>query len=325
MKKGFCIVLSTVLAVMSFAACNKNTVIDEDAITYINEDGSAYVEVTDKNGEAVTDAEGETVTSVLNKKDVSKLEKEKSKASKNEKADETTTAGIANLEDLANSDMQITANQDDLLITEKPKPTTTAKAGEKTTKSENTTTTTSAPKKDTLREKVIVNVIKTKKFTLKTNIVSNGTKIPATIAFDGNNLCMDITYSGWNMRLLSLDGKMYLVFPALKMYSESGDSDDTLGDFSSLNAEQNYVKTSTVDDKKSGTKYTCEEYYSDGAAIRYYFDKNNNWKRWESIDEDGNATAFEVSEFSGKVDSKLFSLKGFTKLSEDNISSLLGQ
>lgn len=300
MKKSFCIIFATLLAVTSFAACNKKDTVDENATTYTNSDGSAYVEVTDKNGEAVTDKNGETVTSVLSQKEASKLEKDKSKASgKTDKSSTTksggkqTTTGLAGLEDLANSDMQITAAPENTL----PEGTTVKKT-----------------EKKTLRETVIEKVIKTQKFTLKTDIVSGDQKIPATIAFNGNDLCMDITYSNWNMRLVSVDGKMYLVFPALKMYAASGDSEDMLGNFSDLSADQNYVKTTKVDN------YTCEEYSSEGATIKYYFDKHDNWKRWESIDEDGIATVFEVSEFSGKVDSSLFSLKGYTQLSDDALS-----
>ncbi len=306
MKKGFCIILATLLAVMSFAACGKKDVADAD-VTMTNAEGSAYVEVTDKNGESVTDASGETVTSVLSDKEKEKIEKEKSKSEKKNGSDsaskknskgETTTTGLAGLEDLANSDMVVTAAPENTL----PEGTTVKQTSKKT-----------------LRETVIEKVIKSKKFTLKTDIISGDTKIPATIAFDNDNLCMDVTYSGWNMRLLSLDGKMYLIFPALKMYAESGDTDDTLGNFADLNSEQTYVKTTKVED------YTCEEYSSEGATIKYYFDKDENWVRWESVDSEGTATVFEVSSFTDEADSKLFSLKGFTKIDEEALAGALGQ
>lgn len=305
MKKGFCIVLATLLAVTSLAACGKKNAVDADSTTHTNADGSAYVEVTDKNGEAVTDKEGETVTSVLSDKEVSKIAKEKSKEDKKNSSTTSTkksgngeTTTIGSFEDLANSDMEITAAPENTL----PEGTTVKEVSKKT-----------------LRETVIVKAIKNQKFTLKTNIVSGENKIPATIAFDGEDICMDVTYSGWNMRLLMLDGKTYLIFPAMKIYYDAGESEDTLGNFSDLGSEQTYVKTTKVGD------LTCEEYSSNGATIKYYFDKDENWTRWESVDEDGTATVFEVSSFTDKVDSNLFSLKGFTKLDESALAKALGQ
>lgn len=297
-KKGLCIFLSILMIAVSFVACGKkNPGSSDELITKVDENGVTYVEVTNENGEAVTNADGEVVTSVISDGAGNTTQANANTASKTQ-----GTTGANGLPDF-DDDMDVTAAKEDLLPT--GKEVTTKKSA------------------STLRDDVIVKIIKSGKFTMKTNIISGGNKIPATIAFNNKDFCMDTTYSQFNMRVLAKDGKMYLVLPALKMYYESSDGDATgLGaiDFSTLgDDDQKYIKTTEVDN------LTCEEYSTDGGTVKYYFDSSKNWKRWECIMEDGTLTAFEITSFSNKVDSSLFSLDGLNKLDQKALEALGNQ
>lgn len=302
MKKSICIILSALLIVCSFAACGKKDSLPDKDSTKVNDEGKIYVELDE------TDENGVPKTSILSDKEIEKLDKETTdkdsdKSSTTKKANGTTAGSNSNTSDEDFSEPEMTAKPEDLLPT-----------GKDTTNTE----------KAKLRDSVIGSVVKKGKFTISANIISGDSKTPTTIAMSDNKLAMDISVSGIVMRVLLMDDKMYCVMPSVKYYFELGEGEyGELGSIGDITAQQTYVKTTTV--KDGSTTLTCEEYKTDtGSTNKFYFDSKNNWTRWEIIDGTGDSqqiVIFEISSFSGKVDSSLFNLSGYTK---QDLSALAG-
>lgn len=288
MKKGLCIVLSALMIAFSFASCGKKDVSDEP--TKIDENGSAYVEVTDKDGKEVT--------SVLSDKDKSKADK---KAAKDNK--ETTTADASEIASKAEGAISGFTNVDEKDI----------QSDKKDLIKDGTST-----KKTSLRDDVIIKTSKTGKFTLKAKIkASSGENTPVTCVTNGKKFAYDMTMNGSQVRIIMDGNNLYLLLPSLKWYVKMSTDDiglESMDDMMSnlANSEDKYVGSTKV--TVNGTEYTCEEYKnSDGRITKYYFDKNNNWKRIEGINGD-EVTIMEIDSFSGKVDDSVFSLKGYTDM-----------
>lgn len=288
MKKGLCIVLSALMVAFSFASCGKKDISDEP--TKVDENGSAYVEVTDKDGNEVT--------SVLSDKDKSKADK---KAAKDNK--ETTTADASELASKAEGAMSGFTNVDEKDL----------KSDKKDLIKDGTST-----KKTSLRDDVIIKTSKTGKFTLKAKIkASSGEDTPVTCVTSEKKFAYDMTMNGSQVRIIMDGNNLYLLLPSLKWYVKMSTDDiglESMDDMMSnlANSEDKYVGSTKV--TVNGTEYTCEEYKnSDGRITKYYFDKNNNWKRIEGINGD-EVTIMEIDSFSGKVDDSVFSLKGYTDM-----------
>ncbi len=288
MKKGLCIVLSALMIAFSFASCGKKDVSDEP--TKIDENGSAYVEVTDKDGKEVT--------SVLSDKDKSKADK---KAAKDNK--ETTTADASEIASKAEGAMSGFTNVDEKDL----------KSDKKDLIKDGTST-----KKTSLRDDVIIKTSKTGKFTLKAKLkASSGEDTPVTCVTNGKKFAYDMTMNGSQVRIIMDGNNLYLLLPAIKWYVKMSTDDiglESMDDMMSnlASTEDKYVGSTKV--TVNGTEYTCEEYKnSDGRITKYYFDKNNNWKRIEGINGD-EVTIMEIDSFSGKVDDSVFSLKGYTDM-----------
>ena len=288
MKKGLCIVLSALMIAFSFASCGKKDVSDEP--TKIDENGSAYVEVTDKDGKEVT--------SVLSDKDKSKADK---KAAKDNK--ETTTADASEIASKAEGAISGFTNVDEKDI----------QSDKKDLIKDGTST-----KKTSLRDDVIIKTSKTGKFTLKAKIkASSGENTPVTCVTNGKKFAYDMTMNGSQVRIIMDGNNLYLLLPAIKWYVKMSTDDiglESMDDMMSnlASTEDKYVGSTKV--TVNGTEYTCEEYKnSDGRITKYYFDKNNNWKRIEGINGD-EVTIMEIDSFSRKVDDSVFSLKGYTDM-----------
>ncbi len=288
MKKGLCIVLSALMIAFSFASCGKKDVSDEP--TKIDENGLAYVEVTDKDGNEVT--------SVLSDKDKSKADK---KAAKDNK--ETTTADASEIASKAEGAISGFTNVDEKDI----------QSDKKDLIKDGTST-----KKTSLRDDVIIKTSKTGKFTLKAKIkASSGENTPETCVTNGKKFAYDMTMNGSQIRIIMDGNNLYLLLPAIKWYVKMSTDDiglESMDDMMSnlASTEDKYVGSTKV--TVNGTEYTCEEYKnSDGRITKYYFDKNNNWKRIEGINGD-EVTIMEIDSFSGKVDDSVFSLKGYTDM-----------
>lgn len=295
MKKGLCIVLSALMIALSFAACgNKKDISDEP--TKVDANGSAYVEVTDKDGNEVT--------SVLSDKDKAKADK---KAAKDNK--ETTTVNASELvsqaENIANGISKI--DEKDL------------KSDKKDLISTGTET-----KKTSLRDDVIIKTTKSGKFTLKATIkASSGENTDITCSVNDKAFAYSASLNGVSTKVIIENNSFIIAFPDYKWYYKTTSEDIGFGSIDDImsgisNEENKYVGSTKV--KVDGAEYTCEEYKnSDGMVTKYYFDKNNNWKRIESIDGDV-ITIMEINSFTNKVDSSIFSVKGYT-----DITPLIGQ
>ncbi len=272
----------------SFAACGKKNVSDEP--TKVDENGSAYVEVTDKDGNEVT--------SVLSDKDKAKADKNAAKDNK-----ETTTANASELASKAENAMSGFTNIDDNDI----------KSDKKDLIKDGTST-----KKTSLRDDVIIKTSKTGKFTLKAKIkAASGEDTPVTCVTSDKKFAYDMTMNGSQVRIIMDGDNLYFLLPSLKWYVKMSTDDlglESMDDMMSnlTNTEDKYVGSTKV--TVDGTEYTCEEYKSsDGTVTKYYFDKNNNWKRIEGISGD-EVTIMEIESFSGKVNNSIFSIKGYTDM-----------
>lgn len=284
MKKGLCIILSALMLIFTFASCGKDEV--DDTPTKVDNDGNAYVEVTGEDGE--------TATSVLSNEEKSKIDKKKESTTKGdsaateadvEKALSQVQKEYEGLEDLDENDFK--SDKGDLI-------------------QEGTSI-----KKTTLREDVVLKQFKDGKFTLKMKLKSSSAEeMPMTVASDGEKLAADVTMKGASIRLLIQDDGVYAVLPSAKLYIKyTSDEIGGLEDLKNLaNTNDSFVSSTKV--KLDGKDATCEEYKTtDGITMKYYF-VNNEWKRMETISGE-DVAIYEIESLSSKVDSNLFSLKGY--------------
>ena len=287
MKKGFCIVLSLVMVLASFAACKK---IDNERPTNTNSNGDTYINVTDKDGKDVTDAAGDVVTSVINGDGQSKEDKT-NKTNKNDKTAATngnTPTLPSEFDQILNAEkFNPIAKPDDLL-------------------EEGTT----VAKKTTLREDIIGKSFEDKKFTLSMNIVGESGEMPATIVSNGKDFALSVDYQGMPIKMIIKDGKTYIAFEmGAKFYMETDEIIDA-GEMTPNSEKHTYVGTSNV--KDNGKTYVCEEYKTEsGLTVKYYF-LDKKWVRYEAINGD-EVAIFKVNEFKNKADKSAFDLKGYTK------------
>lgn len=287
MKKGLCIILSALMLIFTFAACGKDEA--DNTPTKVDDEGNAYVEVTGEDGE--------TATSVLSNEEKSKIDKKNESTTTKKNSDSATDAAdieealsqvqkeYEGLEDLDENDFK--SDKSDLI-------------------QEGTSI-----KKTTLREDIVLKQFKDGKFTLKMKLKSSSTEeMPMTVACDGEKLAADVTMKGASIRLLIQDDGVYAVLPSAKLYIKyTSDEIGGLEDLKNLaNTNDSFVSSTKV--KLDGKDATCEEYKTtDGTTMKYYF-VNNEWKRMETISGE-DVAIYEIEQLSSKVDSNLFSLKGY--------------
>lgn len=156
-------------------------------------------------------------------------------------------------------------------------------------------------------------IMKSGKYTMKTIIDNNGKPTPTMLEVNGANIAATIVYEAITMRFLILDGKGYMVFPTMKVYSEMSEPIDI---DMSQSKDSTYIGSEYV--TTNGVKYVCEHYKSsDGATSDYYF-LNGEWKMFSST-ADGETLTQEITAFYTGVDESSFSLKGLTKVNLDNL------
>lgn len=316
MKKGLCIVLSALLIAASFSACGKKNESDTQ-VTKIDENGQVYVEVTDKKGENVTDAEGETVTSIISKKAETPSDESKKEEKESTKAKDKTTlpdAGEVDEDDVDTDIIEGFTKNDLLDMT----------AAEKDLYKEGTTI-----KKTTLFEDKVKKVLESRRFTLDISVTSEGQQMPMRLTFDKDRMYVDVNMNGLQAGILYMDNTAYILLPNIlknkKICMEYEEADDMMSEmfsaFGDVSSNNKYVGSSKV--KVGSTKYTCEEYTDgNGGTFKYYFD-GKDWKRYECITEEG-SVIYEINDFSSKINEDLFSLKGYQKLSEEQMAKLMG-
>lgn len=288
MKKGLCIILSALMIAFSFASCGKKDVSDEP--TKVDENGSSYIEVTDKDGNEVT--------SVLSDKDKAKADKNAAKDNK-----KTTTVNASEFASKAENAMSgfTNVNEEDM------------KSDKKDLINKGTET-----KKTNLRDEVIKKISKSGKITLKANIIAaSGENTDITCVSSNKKFAYEVTMKGSKIRMIIDNTDLIIVLPDYKWYYKTTSEDmglDNIDDIMSniTSSEDKYVGSTKV--TVNGTEYTCEEYKnSNDVTTKYYFDKNNNWKRVETIDGDS-ITIMEIQSYTNKVDNSIFSVSGYTDI-----------
>ena len=148
------------------------------------------------------------------------------------------------------------------------------------------------------------------------------------------------TLLGSKMRMLYVDNTVYMLYPEkkraanLSAFAEGEDGLDgispneminTFDQFGSKLADENDLKATRVKDGKN--EYLCATYTVDEdelgrTTMKYYFLKGE-LKRLEVASEQGNSV-FEIDTFSGRVDSSLFSTKGYAQLNMGDMAKLTG-
>ncbi len=169
-----------------------------------------------------------------------------------------------------------------------------------------------------LKPEVIDPIMKTGKFTLGTVVDTvdekgNSVSIPSTVMVSGNNICTSMKYSGMNIRLLVLNGKIYMIMPDLKVYVEMRKEDLGGLDFGNMSFDDNQTYVGSFYSTYNGKTYTVDSYKSsDGSVADYYFLDG----KWVMTGEHSAKPeeAMKITEFKAGVNESYFSLKGFKKI-----------
>lgn len=314
MKKGLCFILSAVILMTTFCACDivkKNS--NSDVVTYTDTDGNTYYYKTDSDGKAVTDKDGNNVTTTTAANDGSQMT-----VCVTDESGQNVTDANGNLVTKV-----ITISTTSATTTASTKKGETTKKTTTTKKSDSSASDTGSSKNDlipsgsstsktSLKKTVVDPIVNTKKFTIVGNLISDGNKIPVEFTFNGDNFAakMTVTESGMtlSMTVMKKSGKYYALIPVMGVYGELDKSmfSEYEANAGSLLEEQTYQKTTTVTYNK--TKYTCETYKSKSGVIsKYYFDSKKAWKRWEIVDGDS-ISVFTISSFTKGADSDLFTI-----------------
>ncbi len=322
MKKRNILAILAALAVVlvAFAACGEKEPEQPENPTVIGADGQVYEEitevvteivteiVTDKQGEAVTDKEGKTEVKTEVLTTVVTVTKPYETTTKDDgKQDETTSAdNSAEVTESYENETFPEGTDIEIELDKDGKP------------------------KELLMQDLILDIKDKKSFTFNATFVTGEIAgFESGMAFKmyskGNNTAMEMGFGPLQLRFLMANNKMYYVFPRAKAYIEAGDIDGT--DASSTTASMDglwdiidpnnltYVNTTKVTLK--GNTYICEEYGDANNINKYYFNSNKQLKRIEMITDSGESVIIKVSEFSSKVDEKVFSVKGYSVMTEE--------
>lgn len=179
---------------------------------------------------------------------------------------------------------------------------------------------------DSVMEKSFTDILKSGTYTSKfiiSNLDANGKPvsdlIPLTTIVEGKKVYMEATMpaDSGSIRcafLFTPDGS-YIIIPSMKAYmtfEDTGLGEDFNEMFSSIeqiegeySENTNYVSTAEV--TFDGQTYICETYETEGNVSKYY-SQDDNIKRIEMINADGNTTIIEVEEISPKADSSKLNL-----------------
>ena len=345
-KRNIIVVISALAAALIlFAACGKNNGDDPEVSTVVGADGQVYEEVTEIQTEVVSEIVTEVVTEVVTDK---KGEAVTDKEGKTEVISEVK------------SEVQTQVVTTVVTVTKPYEPTTTSKETEKSTSSSTTagsteeaTTTyedvtfpegtvievpmgSDGKPKEPLMKKVMNSSKDSKQFYIDCVVVTGEslgfeTGMPVKMYLKNNNMAFEFKTGMLTIRMVSANGKLFMVFPSAKAYYElkSDDADAAVGDvdfniWGSLGStEMDYVKTTKV--KIKGTTYTCEEYADSANTNKYYFNSKEELKRIEIIADDGTTSIFKINTCSASVNDSAFEIpKGYTKLSEEKLQSLMG-
>lgn len=165
-----------------------------------------------------------------------------------------------------------------------------------------------------LKPEIIDPVFKSGKYTFSTVVDVDGVPTPTTIMINGKNMCAEMTIENIKARMLILDGKVYVVFPDLRVYSEVPEDQAGDIDFGNIGSGAGLTYTGSRYVTVDGKTCTVDTYKdSDGLVSDYYF-LNGKWVK--VVDNPGTAreSAMVIQDFKAGVDSSWFSLKGYIKV-----------
>ncbi len=336
-------------ALMLFAACGDNSDGEPEVSTVIGADGQVYEEVTEIQSEIVTEVVTEIVTEIVTDKSGEAITNSKGET-------EVISEVVSEIKsEVVTSVVTVTKPYSDSTTTEKAAETTasqTTASGSTDTTEEATTTyedvtfpegtlievpmdpSTNTPK-EPLMNKVMSASQDSRQFYLNCTIVTGETLgletgMPVKMYLKNNNMAFEFTVGLMKVNMIMADNKFYMLFPSAKAYYEVSSSDSS--DVGNIDTDlwgslgsptMDYVSTSRV--KIKGTTYTCEEYSDSGNTNKYYFNSKEELKRIEIIASDGSVTILKISDCGSSVKDSVFTVpKGYTKLSEESLSALLG-
>lgn len=179
---------------------------------------------------------------------------------------------------------------------------------------------------DSVMEKSFTDILKSGTYTSKfiiSNLDAEGNAvsglIPLTTIVDGKKVYMEATMpaESGSIRcafLFTPDGS-YIIIPSMKAYmtfEDTGLGEDFNEMFASLEQiegeyAENTKYVSTAEVEFDGQTYICETYETEGNVSKYY-SQDDNIKRIEMINADGNTTIVEVEEISATADTSKLKL-----------------
>lgn len=148
-----------------------------------------------------------------------------------------------------------------------------------------------------------VEVLKGDSFTAKFVIKSsdyNGEPmaVPFYVTKNSDNLYINSTMpvdekSGMNVEFLVVNKQCYIIIPAMRAYFKM--TSEQLGEFvpdEALDQEMADTYVSSAQVEVDGVTYECDIYDAEGQKVKYYY-LNDELKRVETADADGNVTIIE--------------------------------
>ena len=290
MKKRNSVAILAFLAAMLFvfAACGKSDKNDETEKNSTTAADTAYEEVT----VVQTDANGEAVTDAEGNTSVITVTKPVT----------TSSSGSAEAE-------------------------TAAPEGEKV---EVEVDASGVPSKSKLN-KLVQDIVAKNAIFLDGSMPVEGQNVSMKMYIKGEKFAAEMKMGATDIRVIYNKDSVKMLFPTLKYYitmpSESVgalDTEEMMGMLDKMASDElEYVSTTNV--KIDGKNYVCETYKDGVNTNKYYFDSNDNLKRMEVIDADGNADVTKFNEFSANVPDSVFNVpSGYKEITEDNIGALAG-
>lgn len=173
------------------------------------------------------------------------------------------------------------------------------------------------------------------KFTTQVDLEGSTQTMPAAIYVSGNKSLIELTMGDstlGKMGILNNDSGNYFLISALagllKGYMKV--PDDQTGDYDAMfnfstfsdTSDMQYVKTTKVTYK--GVEYICEEYRSEDATVKFYFN-NGQLKRIEQVGDDGSKVFMENIQITASFSETVFNIPaGYKELNEEDLAGLSG-
>lgn len=167
----------------------------------------------------------------------------------------------------------------------------------------------------------VVNAFFTGTYYMDGDIIKDTEKQPLEMAMNGSDYQVFTEMDGNDISIMYLGGKLYLVSPNDKKYTEvnaavkklAGISDDMFSfEFNKVKFDA-YSPSSVTAAEYNGKKAVCYT-YEDKSTKLEFIAVNNEIKQMAMYDSDGKAeTVLVTDEFSAEIPSEMFNFKGYSK------------